>query len=385
MSVIRNRSRRSKAAGRIAVAAGLLAAALAAASAGGCKVPPFHEDVAQAALLTGQMRLEGRVGPIDMDGGFELLDELRYVPVNTDFESGYLLRDRAQLEIGFVEQDGDLLDVALDQSILEFDNSGEYELAYLAQTVASTGPYLALANVLPTFVAPAWRVNILEFDHQLDPPGPVGTDAVVLLDALIAGPVIDDVVGCSIAPMQDPSVNRIYFLCRDSAVPTDFYQASYDLVSFDPAIQGGVQIHGGPVTGLDEPANVRYYYDPDQGSGGTGVGQYRMGGEWRTFRWDDTTLGSPIQVEIPQRIDAMLSTGWLFCRDEDNAYLYDLKGDSVNRFHMGDLELAHEVWDDDEGEFRTVFVHGYFAGYSGESGLYYEVYSVETEDLEDIN
>ena len=72
----------------------------------------------------------------------------------------------------------------------------------------------------------------------------------------------------------------------------------------------------------------------------------------------------------------------LECRRADDAAKFLAGATSAA---MGDLELAHEVWDDDEGEFRTVFVHGYFAGYSGESGLYYEVYSVETEDLEDIN
>ncbi len=356
-----------------------------------CKIPPFNEQISQAFLLTTKMSEEAKVGPVEIDGeGLGSLELIRYIPRKRIFDSGFVVKNQQKIEIGYIEENR-FFKVSSEPGVLDFDNGVSYQKNYVAETIAETGPYLALVNIQPSLQPPGppavWHLNIFEFDHQLplsiDPDGdPYGTnlDWKIEFDLPIT---ITAIAGVHIAPDPDPLADSIYFLAQKDGAPTTFYEVRFDLKSYDPGIIAGVEVRPAfPATLVDVPLNTFYFHYPFEGVNGTSVAQYRFDGSWKILRWDDTSAGSPFPINLSKQIDALLTTGLLLCHEDEMLFVYDLKGELVHEINLGDLRFVYEWWDGDE--FRMVFVLPYYVDYGGERGYMFKVYSLPTVDLSDL-
>ena len=336
------------------------------------------------------MTEEGEVGPVEISGeGMELLPLIRFIPEKGGFESGFVIKNEQQIEIGYISEDDRFFGVASEQGVLDFDNGQSNQMNYVAETIAQTGPYLALVNLQPSSQPPSpWHLNIFEFDHQLllslpleVPDDPFGTDLDWMIENDLPPLSISAIAGVHIAPDPDPSKERIYILAQDTGTLTTFHEIQYELRNFDPGLFAAVEVR--PVftaTLVDTPLNTFYFHYPFEGVNGTSVAQYRYGGVWKTLKWDDLDL---VAIDIPHAIDALLTTGQLFCQEGETVYVYDLEGVLMHELNMGDLQFAYEWWDG--GKYRMIFVLPYYVDFGEEKGFMFKIFSMPTDDLADLD
>jgi hypothetical protein len=120
---------------------------------------------------------------------------------------------------------------------------------------------------------------------------------------------------------------------------------------------------------------VRYYRSP--------VTDYSYvslwnGRAWETWSWDATLQAR--RLDVPYRVEAVLTTGELLCRSDTSAYVYSRDGDRKYSFTLGDLEFVAERYDS-SGEAIVVFVLPIVTGDEGEQSVDFGVYKIKTRKL----
>jgi hypothetical protein len=343
-----------------------------------CYVPPFNEEISRLVLFTSDMEEEAKVGPVDLDLGMEQLSLLRFIPLKNYYREGFLIFDDSRIWISYVTGDDHVVGLQGGQTLeeLDFSNGNRYTLNYMAETLTGAGPYMTLINLQPVSVFPFFRLNVIEYDHLFFTPS---TDVESQIETDRPPTDIDFVSGVDILP--DFGMDRVYFLCRRNFFPNEFYEIRYDAGAFAPGLFNPVDVRIGFPTVFfpDQPTQCFYYHYEPLGVEGTSIAQYRYDGGWRTLRWDTTMLGAPMQLNIPDKIEALLTNGQLFCVDDDTAYVYDLDGVLHYEIKLGDMRFVYEVWDGDK--YKMIFVLPYYVDYGDNTGFVFKVYSIDTEDL----
>ncbi|HUV07479.1 MAG TPA: hypothetical protein VMX75_07100 [Spirochaetia bacterium] len=344
-----------------------------------CAIPPFNEDVALSVKLTNQMDQMAQIGPVEeLDAGLEQLPFIRFIPQKYSFDRGFLVWNMSHVDIGYVAENNRLHRYPDFTGILQYDNGNQASLNYRVGSIAQTGPYLAHLNVQPTPGIP-WRLNVLWFNGASISNFVLDTDIKGDLEGELGLGV--DRISASIYPDPDPAFDKIDFLARESLDPTVFHEVRYNLIKDPPGIATPDTIRFGlPVILPDAPNNFYYYYYADAGFDGTGIVSYSHNGAWKTYRWDTPNLNNPEQLDISYRVDSLLTSGHLLCRDGDTAYVYDLNGNLYADFKMGDLRFVYELWDWDRDEYKMIFVLPYMT----HEGVSFRIYALSTTDLDKL-
>jgi len=296
-----------------------------------CAIPPFNEDVALSVKLTNQMDQMAQIGPVEeLDAGLEQLPFIRFIPQKYSFDRGFLVWNMSHVDIGYVAE-----------------NNRLYRY--------------------PDFTGASISNFVLDTDIKGDLEGELGLGV--------------DRISASIYPDPDPAFDKIDFLARESLDPTVFHEVRYNLIKDPPGIATPDTIRFGlPVILPDAPNNFYYYYYADAGFDGTGIVSYSHNGAWKTYRWDTPNLNNPEQLDISYRVDSLLTSGHLLCRDGDTAYVYDLNGNLYADFKMGDLRFVYELWDWDRDEYKMIFVLPYMT----HEGVSFRIYALSTTDLDKL-
>ncbi len=348
-----------------------------------CKIPPFNEEISRVFFLASKMSEEGEVGPVKLgDLSLEQIPLLKFIPLKDSFNEGFLIIDDSEIQIVFITPSGEpvAIEEPMVEEALDFYNGNRKELNYVAETLPMSGPQMTFINISEVMMLPLQRLNVVELDHLKFPPG---DDLAIILDGDIPS-CIDRVVSADILPGF--VTNTLYFLCKETGFPNEFYEIRYD--SDAMGLPGpGMDIRPGAggfpaITFPDAPDSCFYFHYEPIGVEGTSIAQYWIGDRWRTLKWDDTVLPFPPEINVSHRIEALLTTGLLYCVEGETAHLYDLNGILQFSIELGDMKLAYEYWDVDR--FKLIFVLPCYVDYGDKTGFVFKVYSIDTEDLEKL-
>ncbi len=367
----------------------LIACLLAGLTA--CRLPPYNPEVSLAMLTAGRLDRRGSVGPFSGD-----IDErVRYTFVpDRDFLaagaplSGWVV-GVGQTYMGArycwggssisYRQWGDFLaasgaglrlltvSVAAPPRLLVMRFQGpEAWLQQLYDDGVSLQVQTA-ARMNALGVASDFRryVELADADFPDMAPGIMG-----------AGPVP--------VPYGASSQVRLAFLSRD-ALGGVYREGA---VTWDAGVPDIVATEQQPafVSGLPDPVDVSCFYQFCAQTGYAYLSIPREGGGTSVYRWDHSSHAAEL-LGLDRRVEAALSTGRLFCRSSDTAYIHSPSGEQIAKFPMGALEFVGEYWDWVEGRFRMVFVLPLLGGEDDEGPrtLSFEVYTWPTEDVTSLD
>jgi len=200
-------------------------------------------------------------------------------------------------------------------------------------------------------------------------------------------PMIANVVGVSLYPADPfaPSQLQLRFLAPSGGGAT-YGEGEATFEAFGPPyLLAPFLVPSPAVTGLPSPIDRSSFYHYSPATGYSYLSVATAEGGYTTYRWDGSTA---IAATLPlsNRVDAVLSTGRLFSRDEEEGFVYDASGERLARFPMGDLDFVGEYWDSSESRFRMVFALPVRVGGGEDSDpeLSLEVYSLPTSDVTDL-
>lgn len=261
-----------------------------------CKIPPFNEEISRLVLLTSDMEEEAKVGPVELgDLGMEEISLLKFIPTKDSYNDGFLIVDDTEITIVFITENDNLVGLVgapFVEQFTDFSNANMREINYVAETIRASGPQMTFININPLPVFPFQRLNVVEFDHLKFPPG---EDLIARINGDKPPPLVDLVVSADIYP--EFGSDSVFFLCKATAFPNQFYEIRYDTDSTGLPFPGtDVRPLAGPfpvVTFPDAPTQSFYFHYEPLGLDGTSIAQYWIGSGWRTLRWDNFDLPGP--------------------------------------------------------------------------------------------
>ena len=127
--------------------------------------------------------------------------------------------------------------------------------------------------------------------------------------------------------------------------------------------------------------NAFYFYDPQEVN--SFISFYDdLRKTYHSYKWD--VSGAVTQLDLPYKIEAILSTGQIYCVDRNKAYIYDFNGNYKYQFNLGNLRFNYEYWDGINSEYRMVFTLPFWTRVDYEEYLNFNVYSIATRNLENL-
>ena len=354
-----------------------------------CGVPLFNEDVAATILRTSEMALAATVGPMWNEEENEdppdrdEMEEFIFYPERDNYSKGFLVLDWERTYILYWNGDYQFYGVDGGESFLNYENWDDRRLSFRAEPLG-TASIMAHINVSPIDDPPfpTWRYEILAYSDKVKRLIDAASyDIIGACVAVPGSPAGLYLASASIRPTGSRDSQWVYFFCEDSANPGEYHEYKFKMTPY--GLEKGKHIRGPGWRRLDvstfgdgfpfEPRPFYYYYpkeelailciyDPDKD-------------KYRTITWDDELLPSLKELDIPHRIDALLSSGHLLCQTDTDIHIYDLKGNKVNEFERKDLRFVFESID---GEM--VFTYPFFVESEKEEemGLYIRVYTLPT-------
>jgi len=362
---------------------------------GSCMFPPYDEDLSLAMLTTRNLHEEATVGPVRIYSGPDFAaEDLRFIPDKANLKQGFILLEQEQERphLFFVRDDNQLFEDFTNPGAFDYNTGSDMELSCLALPVPAAPPpgiLLAHLNIQQLFVAPQYLLNIFELDPFIpgitNPPAAVDID-VIFDNGTALGPVVitPDFISANIYPNPGFAFDQIQFLLRDAIWPYLYYEVVWDINETgcfaSTAVRGSLSVTL-PVIG----EGCFYYYDAFSGAGGTGIVSQYWDGRYLNYKWDNTNLNEPELLDIPYRIEALLSSGELFCRGDNMGAVYTQGGDEVSSFPMGALKFVYELYDSASSAYKMIFVMPYSVGSHDDREIYFKVYSIPTADIKELD
>ena len=343
-------------------------------------------------LTTRNLHEEATVGPVRIDSGPDFVAEnLRFIPDKDNLKQGFVMLEQEQdrPRLFFVSQDNQVFENFANPGAFDYNMGSDNEFNCLTLPVPAPPPgiFLVHLNIHARFWAPQYLLNIFEFDPGI--PGITNTqidiDAVFDNDTALGGGVITpDFVSANIYANPGLGFDQIQFLFRNSIYPFLYHEMAWDID--ETGCSAFLNIRSGlavtlPVIGK----GCFYYYDASSGVGGTGIVSQYWQGRYLNYRWDNTNLDKPELLEIPYRIEALLTSGKLFCRGDNIGTVYMQGGDEVSSFPMGALKFVYELYNTVSASYKMIFVMAYSVGSYDDKEIYFKVYSIRTADIKELD
>ncbi len=364
-----------------------------------CGFPPYDEELSLAMLTTRKMKEEATVGPVKISSGPDFFaEELRFIPDKANLKQGFVMLEQEQERprLFFVRQDNQLFENSINPGAFDYDTGSDKELGCLALPVPAAAPpgiFLAHLNIQPRFGAPLYLLNIFEFNPVI--PGitnlvVVDIDVIFDNDGAMGGApppltfITPDFISANIYPNPGFTFDQIQFLVRTSFSPYWYYEVLWQIDSTGNNVSVNIRT-GGAVLLPVVSEGCFYYYDPFTGVGGTGIVSQYWQGRYLNYRWDNANLNEPELLDIPYRIEALLTSGELFCRGDNMGAVYTQGGDEVSSFPMGALKFVYELYNTVSASYKMIFIMPYSIGSHDDREIYFKVYSIPTADIKELD
>jgi hypothetical protein len=353
-----------------------------------CFLPPYNEDLSLALVTARKLKEEATVGPVKIGSGPDFVaEELRFIPDKDNLKQGFVMLEQEQERprLFFVQQDNQLFENFDNPGAFDYNTGSDRELSYRAVPVP-VGTFLAHINTRQGFMPNQFEFNIFWFDAgTLDIFNTV-TSVPITDNAGVLAPVTitSDFISANIYPNPGLGFDQIQFLLRNFTWPYLYHEVVWEInqggYSSSNIIRGGL-----PVTLPVIGEGCFYYYDPYTGVGGTGIVSQYWEGRYLNYKWDTNNLGEPELLDIPYRIEALLTSGELFCRGDNMGMVYTQGGDEVSSFPMGALKFIYELYNTVSSSYKMIFVMPYSVGSHDDREIYFKVYSIPTADIEELD
>ena len=353
-----------------------------------CGLPPYNEELSLAMLTTRKMKEEATVGPVKISSGPDFVaEELRFIPDKANLKLGFVMleQEQEQPRLFFVRQDNQLFEDSTGTNAFDYNTGSDKYLNCQAVPVPA-GTFLAHINTRQGFMPNQFEFNIFWFDAVT--PDIFNTlTSVPITDndgVLGAGSITSDFISANIQPDLNPAIDRIQFLLRNSSWPYLYHEVVWEINQAGYAnsnIIRGVSTVILPAIG----EGCFYYHDPSTGAGGTGIVSQYWQGRYLNYKWDDNNLNEPELLDIPYRIEALLTSSELFCRGDNMGMVYTQGGEEVSSFPMGALRFVYEIYDSASSAYKMIFVMPYSIGSHDDREIYFKVYSILTADIKELD
>ena len=339
-------------------------------------------------LTTRKMKEEATVGPVKISSGPDFVaEELRFIPDKANLKLGFVMleQEQEQPRLFFVRQDNQLFEDSTGTNAFDYNTGSDKYLNCQAVPVPA-GTFLAHINTRQGFMPNQFEFNIFWFDAVT--PDIFNTlTSVPITDndgVLGAGSITSDFISANIQPDLNPAIDRIQFLLRNSSWPYLYHEVVWEINQAGYAnsnIIRGVSTVILPAIG----EGCFYYHDPSTGAGGTGIVSQYWQGRYLNYKWDDNNLNEPELLDIPYRIEALLTSSELFCRGDNMGMVYTQGGEEVSSFPMGALRFVYEIYDSASSAYKMIFVMPYSVGSHDDREIYFKVYSIPTADIKELD
>jgi len=323
-----------------------------------CSPPPFNLDISAAARVASKLTLVGRVGPLgDLMMGSEASqgspdwiflpekDGLGGVTLQAGFI--YLSTPADGDQVAFIASAGGKYQKYGSSQGLGAVSSDPYP-AHVLQSVKSghNGISFQFDDVTPANNG----YTVAQGDTAANTFIPVVTKQLMpIVSAPPFTSITKNVVGLSIYPDPDPTLDRMYWLAREQAT-TNYIEARLDYNLGGDA--NPIQLRPGTydISSFAGTGRVLYYYDPVAGRSYVSVWNSPAGpAGWSTWVWvDNLTVPTHWQLTtIANRVDALLTTGEMFSTEGNVGRVYDpasAAGTLEARFTLGTLRFIGEAY-----------------------------------------
>ncbi len=365
-----------RAALRIAAAALLVVLALALVS--GCFLPIFDLETSLAYQTASKMNKLGTIGPIQLDGGdLPAGADYFYLPSRMVGPPNGLVVVSADggLTLHYIAPDpfdGSIR--ALDKKIFAFDNSdaGAYGFTVAplvdGSLTVEDAYFIAHSTGADAYLA-TWGYSSGNFSQQ---------DQQAAL-ALPMPPLPELTLSVALDTTSPPGTAPFVLFMRDDLTPTQI--TIYSQTVTDIGLPAG-PLGGTPTFPL-----------PDGGIPSGGVGLYESStntyvfsqydnGIYNVYRWDLVAI--PELLPVHQRIDAILSNGYLYHRGTNSDEVYDASGNKKYSIASGKLHFAYE--NSDGAQPVMYYTLAYIdATADDDDNMYVDIYWIATSDIGDLD
>ena len=347
-----------------------------------CGIPLFNEELTLGLLRTSSMQFEAVMGPIgDDEDPDQNLRVLRFLPQRDDSAKGFLQFGSGKLSVAYWQAENQPVWYDEDRSIFDYPAGDDRRLTHLLVPIGK-GSYIAHLNISRLEGPTEWRVSVLKYDPDqkrlVDNLAPMQID--LKLECQTVEPAVNpNISSAHIYPSVSAFGEKLFVLCED-ADTGQYHEYRFDLIR--SGLNGGDHFRGDSESFvfLDFPYKAQpfYYYFPKERIGMVNV--FDPDEErFRTVKWNDDLVLE--EIEIPYRIDALLSNGRLLCVAEKIVYVFDLDGNETNRFDRDGIEFVHER---SEGELVFTFPFYVHSDDEDKSGIYFYIYSLATTEIDTL-
>jgi len=355
---------------------------------GSCFLPPYNEGLSLAMLTTKKLKEEATVGPVKINSGPDFVaEELRFIPDKANLKQGFVMLEQEQERprLFFVRQDSQLFENSTGTNAFDYDTGSDRGLSCLALPVP-VGTFLAHINTRQGFMPNQFEFNIFWFDAVTPDIFNTVTSVPITDNAGVLAPVTitSDFISANIYPNPGLVFDQIQFLVRSNVSPYLYHEVVWQIDSNGYMAPFNVRA-GAPVLLPVVSEGCFYYYDPFTGISGTGIVSQYWEGRYLNYKWDSNNLIEPELLDIPFRIEALLTSGELFCRGDNIGMVYTQGGDEVSSFPMGALKFVYELYDSASSAYKMIFVMPYSVGSHDDREIYFKVYSIPTADIKDLD
>jgi hypothetical protein len=336
-------------------------------------MPPFDEDLSLAVRTIRQLDLAYEIGPVEVCD-LEEDSTFLFMPGKFPAGAGKRIDDGVFVEtqfdttvIGHVSPDPDggdyfVVETNADNPLARFyPRLGEGEFDRYVESVVETSASgnLYILQAYPDIPAGNTSVYIEQYntaarDFNTTAGFPVPYDAEEDLQISIDPNL--EWLGLAVYPELSATQNRLAVLGFDRGTGTLVEAAT---AVNETGILGALGTVGNSVFSENLPETVFFHTDP-AGSGRSYM-SYPDGNGYANWIIDRPAGASAFtELDVAGRIERALSTGELFVRSGKSASIYGPTGGRRTSFPMGDLKLAFEYYDGEDGRYEVVFTHLYF-------------------------
>jgi hypothetical protein len=380
-----------------------------------CMFPPFDRDISLAMETIENLHSEAKLGPFEEYSYSDFFEGTYFLPCKDQFNKGFLIiPGENKLDIYYLEDDRQA----------EHDKDGGDEMINIDNrtfnflAVPLTGVYggsinsnLLVFKMYDQYLGTG--LNMYNLSNTVDFNNPYSTpDGSWRLQDHINSSIADPTVSYSASIILGISLfsypfntdsDRMFCLGKFDSSGL-FYEVRG--LNYDDNITGSLPISYGNINdnierGISQkeislpfiPDGVEsgfYHYNPNSQVSYFSFydNQFKT---FRTFRWYANADGQIKyeELDIPHGIDAVLSTGELFCELEDEAIVYSPSGNFKYDIPMGDLKFAYEFfypWNVQNGKYIMIFTFIYWEPreHDGDRPII-RVYSLPTSKLGDLD
>lgn len=347
-----------------------------------CTLPPYDEDLSESLNTIENMTKEAEI--LKIENLYEIENNSYFLPCKSDYSKGFIVTEMAdRIDLQYIEDEQ-----RITGGEYAIRSRGTHSNNYYVNIIKGPDPFYGdyiTFNRMYYYNTANFDLYYLNYEPTLktiqeDRYGPFETCNQFLLPPSYPPQYL---IGSYIG--ETPLSTFIAFIIKYSSFNT-YYEELWELDNIGQ-ISNPFVINldfRGQTAGLSFPElpgdleNVFYFFDYNTLT--SFISFYDdIAGQYLSYKIDNT--GVLYELNLPYKIDAVVSTGLIYCEKNGKAYIYDYNGNQQYIIGLGDLKFNYEVWDKNKSKYKMIFTLPFTTNSHHDDYQNYYIYSIPTEDL----